>query len=77
VTPDAWQPEDLAPIVNHCLDQFGPDRVMFASDWPVCTLGAPLAQWVDALKQIVASRPRDEQKKLFHDNAQKFYGLVS
>jgi L-fuconolactonase len=77
VTPEAWKPEDLADIVNHCLDQFGPDRVMFASDWPVCTLGAPLAQWVDALKQIVASRPRAEQKKLFHDNAQKFYGLVS
>ena len=34
-----WGPEDLAPIINHCLDSFGPDRVMFASDWPVCTLG--------------------------------------
>ncbi len=75
VTPDDWQPEDLAPIVNHCLDQFGPDRVMFASDWPVCTLGASLAQWVQALKQIVADRPFEQQQKLFHDNAQRFYAL--
>jgi L-fuconolactonase len=75
VTPDDWQPEDLAPIVHHCLDQFGPDRVMFASDWPVCTLGASLAQWVQALQQIVADRPFEQQQKLFHDNAERFYEL--
>lgn len=75
VTPDDWQAEDLAPIVDHCLDQFGPDRVMFASDWPVCTLGASLAQWVAALKQIMADRPIEQQRKLFHDNAEEFYEL--
>jgi L-fuconolactonase len=77
VTPGDWKPDDLAPIVNHCLDAFGPDRVMFASDWPVCTRGATLAEWVGALKQIVATRPRDEQQKLFHDNAERFYRLSS
>jgi len=75
VTPEVWKPDDLAPIVNHCLDAFGPDRVMFASDWPVCTRGATLAEWVGALKQIVATRSRDEQQKLFHDNAERFYRL--
>jgi len=70
-----WQPEQLAPVIDHCLDAFGPDRVMFASDWPVCTLGASLREWVEALKQIVSDRPPAEQRKLFHDNAVKFYRL--
>jgi pseudouridine synthase len=46
---------------------------MFAGDWPVCTLKASFAQWVGALKQIVKDRPIAFQKKLFHDNAAKFY----
>jgi L-fuconolactonase len=70
--PD-WSAEDLAPIVNHCLDAFGPDRVIFGSDWPVCRLGAELADWVRALQAIVHDRPRDQQRKLFHDNAQALF----
>jgi L-fuconolactonase len=74
-TPGKWKAEDLAPVINHTLEVFGPDRVMFAGDWPVCTLGATYRQWVDALKTIVAARPAAEQRKLFHDNAERFYGL--
>jgi len=72
---DHWKPEDLAPIINHCLEVFGPDRVIFASDWPVCTRVASLRQWVDALEQVIAGRPETERRKLLHDNAVKFYGL--
>ena len=67
--------EDLAPVVNHCLDAFGPDRVFFVGDWPVCLLGSPLLDWVDALKQIVSSRPVSEQRKLWSSNAIRFYDL--
>lgn len=70
-----WKVEDLAPIVNHTLEVFGPDRVMFGGDWPVCTLAASYAQWVDALRTIVKERKAEEQRKLFHDNAAKFYRL--
>ncbi len=70
-----WSADDLAPIVNHCLDSFGPDRVIFGSDWPVCLLGAPLKEWTTALRQIVASRPVAEQQKLFSANAEKYYRL--
>jgi L-fuconolactonase len=73
---EKWTSDDLAPIVNHVLDSFGPERVMFAGDWPVCTRRATLGQWVNALKQIVRSRSREEQRKLFHDNAAKVYGVV-
>ena len=70
-----WTADDLAPVVNHVLDSFGPERVMFGGDWPVCTLRATYRQWVEALKSIVRNRPIADQRKLFHDNAVRFYGL--
>ena len=65
----------LAPGINHCLDIFGPDRVMFASDWPWCLKSNKLEEWVNILKEIVKNRPYKEQKKMFHDNAIKFYSI--
>lgn len=70
-----WKAEDLAAPINHCLDTFGPDRVIYGGDWPVCKVMAPYREWVIALKRIIASRSQKEQKKLFHDNAVKYYGL--
>jgi len=75
VPPGKWHAEDLAPVVNHCLDAFGPDRIFFGGDWPVCLLGSPVRGWVDALKQIIACRPISEQRKLWSSNAVRFYGL--
>ncbi|HEX5104845.1 MAG TPA: amidohydrolase family protein [Pirellulaceae bacterium] len=73
--PKQWSADDLAPVVSHCLDSFGPQRVIFGSDWPVCLLGAPLVQWVSALRDIIASRPAEQQKRLLMSNAVAFYGL--
>jgi predicted TIM-barrel fold metal-dependent hydrolase len=75
--PGAWSADDLAPIVHHTMEVFGPDRVMFGGDWPVCTLTATFRQWVEALRTIVKDRKEEEQRKLFHDNAVKCYGLKS
>lgn len=76
VTANAdWRPGDLAPNINDTIDTFGDDRVMFAGDWPVCTLKASFSQWVDALREIVKDRTAEFQRKLFHDNATKFYGI--
>jgi len=74
--PGEWTAEQLAPIVKHVLDVFGPDRVMFGGDWPVCTLTAPLSAWVETLYRIVRDRSEEQLRKLFHDNAVKFYGLT-
>ena len=68
--------EVLSPVVNHCLDTFGPDRVIFGSDWPVCTRGAPLRVWTNLLHEIVRERSSAEQRKLFRRNADRFYGLA-
>jgi len=72
-----WKAADLAPNMRFSMETFGPDRRMFAGDWPVCTLRASFRQWVAALKEIVRemNMPLADQKKLFHDNAVRFYGL--
>jgi len=73
--PGKWTADDLAPIINHTLEVFGPERVMFGGDWPVCTLAASYRQWVEALRSVVRDRKAAEQKKLFHDNAARFYRI--
>jgi L-fuconolactonase len=73
--PQDMGTEALAPIVNHCLDSFGPERVVFGGDWPVCLLGRPLRTWIDGLTAIIANRPAPEQTALWSGNARKFYHL--
>lgn len=70
-----WKAETLAPIVDHCLDTFGPDRVVFGGDWPVCLKGAPLHDWIVALTEILADRPAGQRTKLWCGNAERVYGL--
>jgi predicted TIM-barrel fold metal-dependent hydrolase len=75
--PEGWGAETLAPVVNHCLDSFGPDRVVFAGNWPVCTLGgASFGAWASALREIISGRPEEEQAQLLAGNAERLYGLV-
>jgi L-fuconolactonase len=73
--PEKWSADDLAPIVKYTLEAFGPDRVMFGGDWPVCTKTATFRQWFQALAAIVAGRSAEEKRKLFYDNAARFYRL--
>lgn len=73
--PENWTPADLAPNVLDTIRVFGMDRVMFAGDWPVCTLRAELGQWIDCLAEIVKDCSEMDRAKLFHDNAVAFYKL--
>jgi len=73
--PDRWTPGDLRPYVEHVIDCFGWDRVMFGSDWPVCTLSASLRQWVEALSEITANAGEANRDKLFNRNAVRVYRL--
>ncbi|WP_435017925.1 amidohydrolase family protein [Tundrisphaera sp. TA3] len=75
-TPGSWTAEDIAPAVDRVLSAFGPDRVLFGGDWPVCNLASTLRGWTDALREVVRSRPEAEQRKLFHDNALRVYRLA-
>ena len=70
-----WTVEDLRPAVEHAIASFGWDRVMFGSDWPVCTLAASYRQWFDALNFLVADASEENKRKLFRENAGKVYRL--
>jgi predicted TIM-barrel fold metal-dependent hydrolase len=73
--PARWSPEDLRPYVEHVIECFGWDRVMFGSDWPVCTLSATYKQWVETLSLLTQSAGEEKRSKLFHDNAALVYRL--
>jgi predicted TIM-barrel fold metal-dependent hydrolase len=73
--PLTWTVEDLRPYIEHVIERFGWERVLFGSDWPVCTLAASFARWVQALTEITASCGDENQRKLFHDNAVRVYRL--
>jgi predicted TIM-barrel fold metal-dependent hydrolase len=67
--------EDLRPFVEHVIANFGWGRVLFGSDWPVCTLSASYHQWVEAMKTITIQASEVNQQKLFYDNAVRVYRL--
>ena len=72
---ERWTAEDLRPFVEHVIAAFGWDRVLFGSDWPVCTLSASYRQWVEALHTLTHEAGETNQKKLFYDNAIRVYRL--
>ncbi len=71
-----WTREELSPYIRHLVETFGYDRVMFGSDWPVCTLAASYQEWVAALSWAVAEDSDAERHKLFYENAANFYGIT-
>lgn len=72
---DSVTPKFLSATINHCLDAFGPDRVMFGSNWPVCTLSATYEKWVGVLLDVIQNRSDEDKRKLFYENAKRIYGL--
>jgi predicted TIM-barrel fold metal-dependent hydrolase len=73
--PTRWTEDDLRPYVEHVISSFGWDRVLFGSDWPVCTLSASFRQWVKALLSITRDAGPAKQNKLFYNNAIRVYRL--
>jgi predicted TIM-barrel fold metal-dependent hydrolase len=74
-SPTDWTPETLRPTIEHMIDRFGWDRVVFGSDRPVLTLNGTLTRWVEAVKHIVSGASEDERARLFHRNAERYYGV--
>ncbi|WP_377299521.1 amidohydrolase family protein [Rhizobium sp. SGZ-381] len=71
-----WQVEDFRPYVDHVARCFGPDRLMFGSDWPVCTLAASYAEVANLARTLLSSHfgPEDLHG-IFEKNAARFYGV--
>lgn len=70
-----WEPEDFRPYLDVILDAFGPDRLMFGSDWPVCTLAGDYSQVIEIVKNFIESLSITEQEKIMEGNAKRFYDL--
>lgn len=67
----------IRPFVEHCIECFGWERVMFGGDWPVCNLTASLARWVEIAKEIVVGESADRQQNFFAGNARRIYRLAA
>ena len=70
-----WTTADLQPFVDHVLDVFGPERLLFGSDWPVCLLAASYERVVDAARQELAGLTDEERAAVFGATAARIYGL--
>ncbi len=70
-----WTPSDLKPYVDHVLNSFGMDRLIFGSDWPVVTQAATFKQWIEVLDDILSPISQHELRKLYYENAIRFYRL--
>lgn len=71
-----WHANDFQPYFDVAFEAFGPDRLMFGSDWPVCLLAGTYRR----VKQLIADYTRDftvaDKKKIFGSTASRFYGLT-
>jgi L-fuconolactonase len=72
---DAWRGAGLERYAARLLEAFGPDRLMFGSDWPVCTLAAGYADVLDLARGALASLSGAERDAVLGRTARRFYGL--
>jgi predicted TIM-barrel fold metal-dependent hydrolase len=67
--------DELRPYVEHVFDCFGPERIVWGSDWPVCTLATSFAGWVERAIELTRGLNPDEQEAVFRLNALRVYRL--
>lgn len=70
-----WTSDDLAPYIAHVLQAFGEDRVVFGGDWPVVLNASSYPRWVETLDALTAHLSPEAKRKLWADNARRFYRL--
>jgi L-fucono-1,5-lactonase len=73
--PRGWNAGHLRPYVQHAFSLFGPDRLMFGSDWPVCLLAGTWKEVLAAFTQALGPQPVAVREKLLGGTAARFYGL--
>ena len=72
-----WSVESLQPYWNVALEAFGPQRLMFGSDWPVVLLRSQYATWVQAVEQLTRELSATEQAAFWSGNVQRAYRLAT
>src|SRR6266851_185900 len=72
---EGWQPADLEPFINVVLEAFGEERVLFGGDWPVVLLASSYRRWYETLGALTARLSVSARRKLWAENAQRFYRI--
>lgn len=72
----SWRDEDLAPYAQVALETFGPQRLLFGSDWPVCLVAASYARWFDLVCSWLAPLTPAERDGVLGGNAGRIYRLA-
>ncbi|MDP6507824.1 MAG: amidohydrolase family protein [Chloroflexota bacterium] len=70
-----WTVESIRPYVETCIERFGPQRSLFATNWPIDSLWSSYGAVVDAYREITAGFSSDEIDALFAGNAERIYGI--
>ncbi|RYF71502.1 MAG: amidohydrolase [Cytophagaceae bacterium] len=70
-----WKKADLFPYLDVVFEQFGPDRLLFGSDWPVCLVAADYTQVKTVIEEYVSPWGTEVRSKVFGGNAVSFYNL--
>lgn len=70
-----WKQADYTPYLDVVFESFGVDRIMFGSDWPVCTLSGTYQEVVEIVRDYVERLSEDEQNRIMGANASQFYHL--
>lgn len=71
-----WQPADIYPYLEVALDCFGPKRLMWGSDWPVCLVAASYTQVLQLVRECIRPLSASEQQAIMGGNAALFYGCT-
>ncbi|MEV8466908.1 amidohydrolase family protein [Fluviibacterium sp. DFM31] len=70
--PD-WTTRSLTPYVGHLLKVFGPERLIWGSDWPVCTLAGSYGDWVAATEALLGELTPDQRRAVWENTARRAY----
>jgi len=73
--PESWKLEDLQPYFMEVYAQFGADRMVFGSDWPVLTLVDSYSRWLDTFLELSKDLSEKELHSILSENANRFYKL--
>jgi L-fuconolactonase len=70
-----WTADDLKPYIVKMLDLFGPGRLMFGSDWPVCLVAGGYEKWFNILDSFLSELSESDKESIYSGNAAEFYGV--
>ena len=70
-----WNEDQIKPYMDVVLEAFGPDRLMFASDWPICLLASSYKRWFEVVRNFISGLSKSEQERIRGGTASEAYKL--